>query len=234
VSRGKGQSVIARAAYIAREKLRDERTNGVKDYRYLGEPEWQEIFAPDQAPDWALDREKLWNAVERREDESTRPDQAQLARDFKIALPYELDVDQRRALVHDFAREMAEKGMVVDVAIHRPDADDDPRNFHVHMLLTMREISPEGFGKKVREWNHDTELEQWKERWSELGAHHLERPGFELEAERFRVGHFTLQKQREAAYSAAIMNGRNPSIARPRNIWDRTQRRWKTGASTRH
>lgn len=145
-----------------------------------------------------MDREKLWNAVERREDQSTRPDQAQVARDFKIALPYELNVDQRRALVYDFALEMAEKGMVVDIAIHRPDPDDDERNFHVHMLLTMREISPDGFGKKVREWNHDTELEQWKDRWSELGAQHLEHAGFGLEAERFRVGHFTLQKQREA------------------------------------
>ena len=137
--------------------------------------------------------------MERREDQSTRPDQAQLARDFKIALPYEMDTDQRRALVHEFARELAQKGMVLDVAVHAPDLDDDPRNFHVHVLATMRDILPEGFGKKVREWNRDTQLEQWKDRWSELGAEHLERAGFELEAERFRVGHMTLQKQREAA-----------------------------------
>lgn len=137
--------------------------------------------------------------MERREDQSTRPDRAQLARDFKIALPYELDINERRALVNDFARELAQKGMVLDVAIHAPDLDDDPRNFHVHVLATMRDISPEGFGNKVREWNRDTELEQWKHRWSELGAQHLERAGFELEAERFRVGHMTLQKQREAA-----------------------------------
>jgi hypothetical protein len=141
----------------------------------------------------------LWNAVERREDESTRPDQAQLARDLKIALPHELNAEQRLQLVTDFAREMAARGMVVDVAIHAPDAQSDERNFHVHMLLTMREIGPDGFGKKVREWNRETELQSWKERWSELGARHLERAGFELEAERFRVGHLTLEKQREAA-----------------------------------
>ena len=32
------------------------------------------------------------------------------------------------------------------------------RNFHVHMLATMREIGPDGFGKKVREWNHKAEF----------------------------------------------------------------------------
>ena len=32
VSRGAGQSVIAKAAYNAREKLRDERTGELKDY----------------------------------------------------------------------------------------------------------------------------------------------------------------------------------------------------------
>jgi hypothetical protein len=111
-----------------------------------------------------------------------------------------LNREQRAELVKDFAAEMARKGMVVDVAIHAPDARNDERNFHVHMLLTMREITPEGFGNKVREWNRDTELEQWKERWSELGASHLERAGFYQEAERFRVGHLTLEKQREAAH----------------------------------
>jgi hypothetical protein len=141
----------------------------------------------------------LWNAVERREDESTRPDSAQPARDFKIALPHELNRDQRRQLTQEFGQFMAERGMIVDVAIHAPDPGDDPRNYHFHMLASMRSVTPEGFGNKVREWNRDTELLEWKGHWSELGARHLEQAGFELEAERFRVGHLTNQKQREAA-----------------------------------
>jgi hypothetical protein len=102
-------------------------------------------------------------------------------------------------LTQDFASYMAQKGMVVDVAIHAPDAKNDERNFHVHMLLTMRALTPDGFGNKVRAWNKDTALLAWKEKWSELGANHLERAGFGLEADRFRVGHLTLQRQREAA-----------------------------------
>jgi len=199
VRRSAGQSSIARAAYNARDKLIDQRTNQIKDYRYIGEPEWTGIFAPEQAPPWATDREALWNAVERREDESTRPDDAQPARDFKIALPHELDREQRLHLTQEFAQYMAQRGMIVDVAIHAPDPGDDPRNYHLHMLATMRAVTPEGFSNKVREWNRDTELLEWKERWSELGAQHLKSAGFEREAERFRVGHLTNQKQREAA-----------------------------------
>jgi hypothetical protein len=141
----------------------------------------------------------LWNAVERREDESNRPDDAQPARDFKIALPHELNRQQRLQLTQEFAFYMAQRGMIVDVAIHAPDAGDDPRNYHLHMLATMRAVSPEGFGNKVREWNRDSELLKWKEHWSELGAQQLKSAGFEHEAERFRVGHLTNQKQREAA-----------------------------------
>jgi len=199
VTRGKGQNVIARAAYNAREKLVDGKTNQAKDYRYLGGLEWSAIFVPDYAPEWASDRQKLWNSVERLEDESTRPDQAQLARDFKIALPHELNAAQRAQLVTDFATEMTRKGMIVDAAIHEPDQGGDERNFHCHMLVTMRRLSEDGFGEKVREWNHVGELQRWKERWSELGARHLERAGFDIEAERFLVGHLTLEKQREAA-----------------------------------
>lgn len=146
-----------------------------------------------------MDRQALWNAVERREDESNRPDDAQLARDFKIALPHELNRGQRLQLTQEFASYMARKGMIVDVAIHAPDAGDDPRNYHFHMLATMRAVTPEGFGNKVREWNRESELLEWRQHWSELGAEHLKQAGFEIEAERFGVGHLTNQKQREAA-----------------------------------
>lgn len=199
VTRSKGQNVIARAAYNAREALRDERTGESKDYSKKPGLEWNGIFAPKNTPAWLLDRGRLWNEIERCEDRSTRPDQAQLARDFKIALPHELNADQRRQLVTDFARELSRKGMILDVAIHRPDPHSDERNFHVHMLVTMREVTPDGFGNKVRAWNKPQELVKWKERWSQLGARYLERAGFAQEAERFRVGHLTLKEQRKHA-----------------------------------
>lgn len=111
VKRSDGHNVVARAAYNARERIVDERTNQVYDYRHLGEPEWKAIFHPEQAPGWVTERDNLWNAVERKEDKSTRPDQAQLARDFKVALPHELNAEQRVDLVQKFAQEFACKGI---------------------------------------------------------------------------------------------------------------------------
>ncbi len=200
VSRGGGKSIIAKAAYNAREAIRDERTGELKDYSRKKGLEFSGIFAPKNAPEWATDRARLWNAVEQREDRSTRPDQAQLARSIEVNLPHELNAEQRRQLVRDFVREQfVRKGMIADVAIHAPDRQSDERNYHAHILLTLREIGPEGFGKKVREWNSKELNLQWREKWAELGARYLEKAGFALEAERYKAGHLTLEKQREDA-----------------------------------
>lgn len=213
VSRKKGQSAIARAAYNSRSKLVDEKTGETKDYRYKGGVEFEGIFAPKNAPDWVHNRQELWNRVEQAE----RRGDAQLAKDFKLALPWELNKEQREWLVKDFAREMSRRGMVVDAAIHEPeDRKSDERNYHVHILCTTRDIGPDGFGKKNREWNTREELEGWRERWAKLGARHLEKAGHKLEAQRYGVAHKTLDKQREAAvnrgdWDAAKMLDREPT-----------------------
>lgn len=235
MKRSDGHNVIARAAYNARERLVDARTNQVYDYRHLGETEWKGIFNPEHAPGWAGERDKLWNAVELREDQSTRPDQAQLARDFKIALPHELNAEQRVALVSDYARELARKGMVLDVAIHAPHVNNDDRNFHAHMLLTMREIGPEGLGNKVRAWNTTKEFNSWMQRWSELGAEHLERAGFKQEAQRFRTGHLSRRERAklahergDLAYFERLLNEpqqhRGPEVSAMQNKGRRTRK----------
>jgi len=200
VRRSEGHNVIARAAYNARERLVDERTGQIYDYRHLGEVEWKGVLNPEHAPDWVTERERLWNAVELKEDRRTRPDDARLARDFKIALPSELTAEQRLALTKEFGEEMSRKGMVVDIAIHAPHAHNDDRNYHAHMLLTTREIGPDGFGNKVRQWNQKDEFQRWMERWSEIGADHLERAGFKQEADRFRDGHLSRRERARRAH----------------------------------
>lgn len=200
VSRGDGKSIIAKAAYNARTALRDERTGEMKDYSRARGLEFSGIFAPKNAPEWVNDRAQLWNEVERREDRSTRPDQAQLARDIEVNLPHELSAEQRRQLVRDFVREQfVRKGMIADVSIHAPNRDGDERNYHAHILLTLRTIGPDGFGNKAREWNSKELNLQWRERWAELGAKYLENAGHKLEAERYRVGHLELKDQRKDA-----------------------------------
>ena len=86
----RGRSVIAAAAYRAGVKLKDEIQNKIFDYtrRSRGVIDTL-ILAPEGAPVWATDSSKLWNAVEAGE---KRVD-AQLAREFILAVPPELPAD---------------------------------------------------------------------------------------------------------------------------------------------
>lgn len=172
VSRGKGQSAVAKAAYNSRDNLENENTGERHDYRRQGEILFSGIFAPKNAPDWVQDRQDLWSAVEKKE---TRKN-SQLAREIEIALPHELTDKQRENLVKDFVREnFVRKGMIADVAIHAPATDGDQRNHHAHILLTMREIGPDGFGEKMRHLNSKAQLEEWRENWARTANRYLDR-----------------------------------------------------------
>ena len=147
ISRSKGQSAVAAAAYRSGDRLLDERTGETKFYKRDVQPDTM-ILAPAHSPSWVTDREKLWNEVEKME---KRKD-SQLAREMNIALPRELSKDQQKGLIRSFVQEQfVDKGMIADLAIHR----DDVNNPHAHIMLTMRTIDETGFGKKNRDWNAD-------------------------------------------------------------------------------
>ena len=191
VSRSAGKSVVAATAYRAGEKLRDERTGDVKDYSRRGGVLHTEILTPENAPQWMLDRQRLWNEVERREDQSTRPNQAQLARDIELSLPFELTHEQRVELLREFVQaEFVDRGMVADIALHAPPKRGDGTNHHAHILLTMRHVEDGGFGAKNRDWNHKAQIQQWRERWADCQNRALEKCGFEA-----RVDHRSLEDQ---------------------------------------
>ncbi len=187
IGRSKGRSATASAAYRAAEKFEDERTGAVFDYTRKRGVLHVEVLAPSNTPSWMLDRAQLWNAVERAE---KRKD-AQLARDLVLSLPHELTHDQRRDLVRAFvAEEFVTEGMIADIAIHAPDRQGDARNHHAHVMLTMRELTGDGFGPKVRDWNAIERLEAWRAHWAEAVNRHLERHGHEA-----RVDHRSLAEQ---------------------------------------
>ncbi|MEL6734605.1 MAG: MobQ family relaxase [Pseudomonadota bacterium] len=174
IGRSAGRSSVAAAAYRAGSYLTDERTGQAHDYRRRGGIVHAEILMPEDAPSWMADREQLWNAVERVE----RRKDAQLAREVQFNLPHELSEEQRYALIRDFAdREFVSRGMIADLAIHRPVGRDDERNHHAHIMLTMRALTEEGFGKKDRTWNDSGLLEAWRERWAEAQNRALEQAG---------------------------------------------------------
>lgn len=163
LKRSDGKSVVAAAAYRAGEKLVDKSIGVEFDFTPRGGVLASQIFAPANAPDWATIREDLWNQVELKEIR----DDAQLARELQLQFPVGLKLETRREMLWDFCKvNFADEGMVADAVIHGP-GEGDNRNDHAHVLLTMRDLTEEGFGNKNRDWNNKEHLEKWKQDWLE-------------------------------------------------------------------
>ena len=165
VTRGTGRTATSAAAYRAGERIRDERTGALYDHRKRTDVLHKEIFLPSRLEGstaetvWARDRSTLWNTAEKAEHRSD----SRVAREFQVSLPPELSAEQRVALARTFSREIAERyNVAVDLAIHAPRPEGDPRNHHAHLLATTREVTAEGLGPK-------TGLDRKGEIRSELG-----------------------------------------------------------------
>ncbi|ADU13138.1 Ti-type conjugative transfer relaxase TraA [Asticcacaulis excentricus] len=146
ISRGSGRSAVAAAAYRSGTKLTNERDGLTHDYTRKSGVEETEIVLPEGVDaEWARDREQLWNAAEMAE----KRNDARVAREFEVALPHELNADQRLELVREFSQSVADTyGVAVDFAIHAPDEAMDERNHHAHILITTREVTANGLGEK--------------------------------------------------------------------------------------
>jgi len=180
IGRSTGRSATGAAAYRAGVLITDERSGLAHDYRRRGGVAHAEILAPANSPDWVQDRVRLWNTVEQVE----RRKDAQLAREILMSLPHELNEGERHALIKNFVeKEFVSRGMVADLAIHDPDREGDNRNHHAHIMLTMRSLSEDGFGKKDRSWNETSLLEHWRERWAEEQNAALERSGHDVQGD---------------------------------------------------
>ena len=177
MSRADGRSAVAAAAYRAAEELHDERLGRAHDFTNKAGVIHSEILLPDGAPERLLDRATLWNEVEAGE---KRKD-AQLAREIEIALPRELSQAEAIRLAQDFVRErFVAHGMVADLNVHwgrTASGDEQP---HAHVMLTMRAVGPDGFGKKMRDWNRTEVLVGWRERWAELANERLAELGHDI------------------------------------------------------
>jgi hypothetical protein len=175
INRRAGPGAVGSAAYRAGERIRDEKSGQVFNYQRRKGIVHTEIISPRTAPGWVFDRATLWNTVESTE---KRKD-AQLAREIMVALPKELDQGQQIRLVRGYInQQFIKKGMVADFAIHAPSKGDD-RNYHVHILLTMRKITQQGFGGKVREWNAKSNIYQWRQAWENHTNQALEQAGLD-------------------------------------------------------
>ena len=200
ISRGKGQSAIAAAAYRAGEKIISEYDGRISDYTKKGGILHTEILLPDNAPPEYKDRAVLWNAVEQKEKASN----SQLAREIQLALPLELSEMQNLNLVREYVKKnFVEHGMIADIAIHNT---KDGNNPHAHIMLTMRPFNEDRtWGAKQKkeyildhngekqydpkkrqykcksvpstDWNEQTKAEDWRAAWSDILNNYLEKTG---------------------------------------------------------
>ena len=149
ISRSNGRSAVACAAYRSGEKLVCNFYGKEQDYTKKTGVEFTEIYAPDNTNTTLLNRQTLWNEVEKVE----RRKDALLAREFEIAFPSELNAEQRKNLLNELCQNLVKKyGVIVDAAIHAPhtDSGSDERNYHAHIMFTTRSINERGdFSAKI-------------------------------------------------------------------------------------
>lgn len=196
ISRADGKSAVACAAYRAGEKLTCEYYGKVQDYTRKTGVEHSQIYAPDNTKEKLLDRQNLWNAVEKAE----RKKNALLAREFEIAFPSELNAQQRKKMLDELCQKLVKKhGVIVDAAIHAPHTDggSDERNYHAHIMFTTRAIDPkngEFSAKKYRDFSRDSgtkTVSDWREYFADLTNDHLAKAGFTV-----RVDHRSYKDQK--------------------------------------
>ena len=171
ISKLNGQSGLAAAAYRRAERFERNETHSVThaaayrraqqlgndgqvfDYRSKIGVAWTGIRAPSRTPPEFHNPQTLWNTVERIEHRKN----ARLAKELIIALPHQVDLTTQIAVLDRFiAANLTPRGMIADIAIHRPpiECGGDPRNWHAHVLIPDRPMTPEGFApKKDRSWN---------------------------------------------------------------------------------
>ena len=200
VTRSKKGKVIAKAAYNARDRLRDDYYGKIENYTQIKDLVFSKIFLPEHVPKKYANREYLWNEVEKIEKNKN----AQLARNLLFALPRELSEEDRIHLLCEFVEEnFTSKGMIADCNIHNKMASDDQEQPHAHILLTLREIDKEGNwkpksrkeyildenGEKIKlksgnyksrkintnDWNERDKAKKWRESFAKKANEYLAR-----------------------------------------------------------
>nr|CRY94717.1 hypothetical protein [uncultured prokaryote] len=158
ISRSSGRSAVGASAYRSGEKLENERDGIVHDYTRKRGIEHSEIMLPENAPKEWQDRSKLWNEVEKIEKASD----SQLSREYEVALPIELTMEQNKKLAREICDKLRQDGMCVDYSIHTGHSHKSSKEFsndgeikkdnpHVHIMCTMRPLDENGKWENKRE-----------------------------------------------------------------------------------
>ncbi|MCW2307381.1 MobA/MobL family protein [Rhodobium gokarnense] len=170
---GGERSAVAKAAYNSGTAIWNERENKVTNFGNRADVVHSALLAPEGAPAWARDRAQLWNMV----DTTAKRRDARLAKTIDAAISRDIPQDQWVPLLHAFVAPYVAQGMVADVAIHD---DGTGHNPHVHILLTVRTLKPEGFGAKITNVDQKTFVTKARTGWEANSNKFLEAAGSAL------------------------------------------------------
>jgi len=155
ITRGKGKTAVASAAYISGSKITNEYDGVTHDYRRKKEIIHAEILLTANAPNEFLYRSLLWNSVEKIEKNRN----AQLTRTVELALPVELPRQKQITLAKEYCkRNFVDEGMVADLCIH----DKKKRQYKCYSEPSV-------------DWNNRANAELWRENWANICNEYLER-----------------------------------------------------------
>ena len=180
-TRARGHSAAAALAYRFGVLLVDVRTGAVHDYleRHTREDIADTGMEAYRDTPLVADAQTLANAIEGAE----RRRDARILRDWKVALPHELDEAQRIELTKTISRDIAKRyDTVIAWAVHRPGSDGDARNHHAHFVIPTRALDADGhLGAKLRVFDNPRtsggEIAYLRNRHADLANLALERAG---------------------------------------------------------
>ena len=140
MSRSTGANALEAAAYRSNSKMHDEQLEQTFDYTKKSDCVYAHTVLSESAFSQDInvsnhpfnDREKLWNAVELKENGHNRSESARVAFEIQLALPKELDLPMQTKLVNEFIYDnyVSKFNIAADICIH----DKGDGNPHAHII----------------------------------------------------------------------------------------------------
>lgn len=150
----KGNTAAAAAAYISCDKTVG---HDGRQHNYENKPGFVAggFELPDSVPErWLSDPLSMWAEQDLIDytKSTRRGPSSELYRSGVIGLPWDVSHNRAAELATELLEPLVKAGMCVQWAIHDVE-EEGKRNYHLHWMAAMREVTPEGFGKKCRAWN---------------------------------------------------------------------------------
>lgn len=214
LSRSKGHSAVAAAAYRNGLRAVDERTGVMHDFTRRRVVTFSRVFVPPGV--FLLERFEYWNQAEAAEQRRN----STVARDLVLSLPFELPHHARVEVIESISKWLTNRYQcLVDAVLHDPSHSNDPRNYHAHLLMSTRRITNLGFSKKCRELDDrksgPNEIRAIREKWCDL-------VNLQLEVHKIadRIDHRS-HRNRGLQELPTIRHGRGPDAKR-KKAYNRT------------